>query len=536
MESLSTHVFGEQNRREFLSFLGKGVLAASATGPLLSACAPVSAPSDFRLRSISPSTADRIRLAEGLRFDILLRTEDPIGESGLAFGSNADFTQPVLLPELPADELILWVNHEYPETLTLLGHKDHQRKVWSEVEKEMKTVGGSFVHLKRTGNHFTVLPRSNFHRRLDAQTEIDLVADRPIAGSRTAVGTLANCSGGITPWNTILTCEENFDSFYDEPGEETRHLWERFVDRPTEHYGWVVEIDPKTGASKKLTSLGRFSHECAHVVTSPSGKPVIYSGDDKIGEHLYKLIPSSNDSLERGTLYVASLERGEWIPLTRDAHPVLAREFEDDVEILTHCRRAAKLVGATPLDRPEDIERNPNDGSILVALTNNKREGNYHGSILRIREDDADPESLRFTSDTFISGGVETGFSSPDNLAFDPAGNLWFTTDISGRSIGRGEYASLGNNGLFVVPVSGPSAGQAIRIATAPVAAEFTGPSFTADGKTLFLSVQHPGETSPSLDQLTSRWPDGSDRPRSAVITLSGPTLESITRPTASRP
>jgi secreted PhoX family phosphatase len=91
-------------------------------------------------------------------------------------------------------------------------------------------------------------------------------------------------------------------------------------------------------------------------------------------------------------------------------------------------------------------------------------------------------------------------------------------------------YLTFGNNSLFVVPVKGPQAGQVIRVANAPTDAEFTGICFSPDGKTLFLSVQHPGENSPTLQELTSHWPDGGNSiPRSAVVCISGPSLEYFT-------
>ena len=66
-------------------------------------------------------------------------------------------------------------------------------------------------------------------------------------------------------------------------------------------------------------------------------------------------------------------------------------------------------------------------------------------------------------------------------------------------------------------------------MASAPTDAEFTGPCFSPDGATLFLSVQHPGEQSSSLEDLTSHWPgEPGSIPRSAVVTIQGPLLEQI--------
>ena len=114
-------------------------------------------------------------------------------------------------------------------------------------------------------------------------------------------------------------------------------------------------------------------------------------------------------------------------------------------------------------------------------------------------------------------------------MAFDTAGNLWFTSDMSGTAMNKAPYKEFKNNGLFLVPRTGPKAGTVMQVASAPSDAEMTGPSFSPDGKTLFLSIQHPGECSKNLEELTSHWPDGGNSiPRSAVVTISGKTLEAI--------
>jgi len=256
---------------------------------------------------------------------------------------------------------------------------------------------------------------------------------------------------------------------------------------------------------------------------------VVYSGDDKNDEHLYKFISSEPGSLLKGTLYVANLEKGEWISMNLKEQPLLQKHFKDQTEVQVFCRDAARMLGATPLDRPEDIEIDPVTGHVLVACTNNKPKGNYHGQIMKIMEKENQYDALAFGYDVLLTGGPETGFSCPDNLAFDRSGNLWFTVDISGSKLNKGVYEPFGNNGLFMVPRSGPQEGEVIQIASAPMEAELTGPFFSPDGKTLFLSVQHPGERSKSLTDLTSNWPDGGERPpRPSVVTIQGPLLEQI--------
>jgi secreted PhoX family phosphatase len=115
------------------------------------------------------------------------------------------------------------------------------------------------------------------------------------------------------------------------------------------------------------------------------------------------------------------------------------------------------------------------------------------------------------------SGGGQ-GFSSPDNLTFDSARNLWVVTDISSSRLNKpNEYEWHGNNAMFMVPTKGPNAGVAFRFATMPIESEGTGPYFTPDERTLFVCVQHPGEETPTRPDArfgdpgtySSWWPEG---------------------------
>jgi uncharacterized protein len=506
------------NRREFLQFLGVSGVMASLPTTLLGK-------SDLKaLPHLAPSLEDKLLTVEGIDYQMLIRWGDAINKKE-KFGFNNDF---IAFHQLEKDRGILWVNHEYVQPLFINGDERNKKNV----DAERAEVGGSLLEVKKIDNNWTLVKDSTFNRRIDATTSIPLVWHEAIHGSKKSIGTMGNCAGGKTPWGTFLTCEENYDQFWGERNRQGVRTaspmgWEKFYPLPPEHYGWVVEVEPLTGKSKKLISLGRCAHECAAVTKSQSGKVVAYTGDDANDEHLYKFISDSSDSLEKGKLYVANLQKGEWVSLDHEDQPLLKKNFKTQTEIQIHLREAANLVGATPLDRPEDIEFDPLTGNVLIALTNNKPKKNYFGSILKIAEHNNDPGSLKFNHEIFLTGGKEAGFACPDNMVFDPRGNLWFTSDISGNEINKGAYEGFGNNGLFVFLRQGPHKGKVIRIASAPVDAEFTGPCFSPDHKTLFLSVQHPGETSKSLDKLTSHWPDGGI-PKSSVVTLQGPLLDKI--------
>lgn len=297
---------------------------------------------------------------------------------------------------------------------------------------------------------------------------------------------------------------------------------------PPEHYGWVVEINPLTGEAEKQVLLGRAPHEGATVVTTKDGRAVVYMGEDREGGFVYKFV-SEGLNFKAGTLYAADTDKGRWLPLDIEKSPQLKENFQTQLEVLTYSHQAAEIVGATPQDRPEDIAVHPKTGDVFIALTKNSQTQNKYGSLLKIQESQ-DHDSIKFKANTWISGGLETGMACPDNLCFDKNGNLWVTTDMSEKDIGQGAYKNFGNNGLFFIAMSGPQAGEPILVATAPVDAELTGPWFTPDFQTLFLSVQHPGSSGrDNLLQPTSSWPDGpGNMPKPSVVAIQGPLFKQL--------
>ena len=532
------------NRRDFLTFLGaSSALAFAGCSTMISKNTGSIDLKRLGWTPLAPANVDKVLFAEGLNYDTLAKWQDPIGKD-LFFGAHSDFTQFVSLGG-KADEGLLWVNHEYVNPLFATGWDRFSKepRVKAQVDLEMKQVGGSIIHLKKENDRWKLVKDSNHNTRYDAHSEFQLVSEEPIARATKAYGTVANCAGGLTPWNSFLTCEENFDMFFGNQEwimgkyKDTQHpldfKWTTFYPRSPFHYGWVVEIDPLTKKGKKLTALGRFAHEGATCVVAKDGRTVVYMGDDSNNECIYKFISEKPGSLEKGTLFVANTETGKWLRLTRDAHPDLATTFVSQTQLLINTRSAARIVGGTPQDRPEDIEVNPLNNEIIVALTNNKKAQRPHGSLLKIVEKDNDFLSLDFKATRWISGGEDHALSCPDNMIFDKNGNLWVTTDRSDDEMNKGKYAKHKNNGLYYIPMKGEFAGQVFQVASAPTDAEFTGPSFSPDGKTLFLCVQHPGDETTDINAPTSTWPDGvingkPQIPKSAVLTIQGPLLDRL--------
>lgn len=541
------------NRRQFLTYLGAGTaaLASLATGLPALAAGPLSGrtadhlfgletkASHFnpKFSPIQPTTMDDVVLPKGYTYDVIASYGDVINPAGDTFGFNNDFTCFLPIDGNPEHGL-LWVNHEYLGELEyyvngydyLGADEDDNKRTPEQIQKYLYALGGSVIEIKKQNGKWKLVSDSTYGRRVSGLTKHVLTG--PAASiAKEVTGTFANCSGGVTLWNTILSCEENYmDVVGDCKLEDARH------------YGWVVEVDPFDPKSipKKHTALGRFSHENTAMVLASTGQLVVYMGDDARDQYVYKYVSkgkydpkagkANSRLLEDGTLYVANFGKGTWISLdlaTNEALQKAAKDgkplFASQADVLINCRDAAKAVGATPMDRPEDLEVHPIDGSVFIALTNNSSHGNFYGQIVRLFEKDNQHAGEEFTFEIFATGGPQSGFSAPDNMAFDSAGNLWVVTDISSSSTNTGIYQSFGNNGVFFIPTAGENKGVAVQFASGPVGSEMTGPWFTPDEKTLFLAVQHPGENLKSYDKPTSHWPKGGNQVAlPSVIAING--------------
>ena len=369
------------------------------------------------------------------------------------------------------------------------------------------------------------------------------------------LGMLNNCAGGVTPWGTWLTCEENIQHYFSgkmpEGHPEARnhrrygvpsgfYLWGPFHDRfdvtldPNEpnRFGWVVEIDPfdPTSVPKKRTALGRAKHEGAAGIINKDLRYVIYSGDDERFEYIYRFVTSAQvdtsnpqanrDILDSGVASVARYNADgtlDWLPLVHGQGPLTAENgFHSLADVLIEKRRASDLLGATKMDRPEDIEASPFTQKVYAMLTLNERRSekdkdaanprtkNLFGHIIEMLPPDGDHAADRFRWEilircgdpsiadvgaTFSTATTKNGwFGMPDNLAFDNEGRMWIATDGNTRKrTGR-------TDGLWAVETEGPLRGTSRHFYRVPLGAEACGPCFTPDDETLFVAVQHPAE------------------------------------------
>ncbi len=496
-------------------------------------------------KPLEPSAEDRFILPEGFKYELIRTWGDKITDTDY-FGFNNDFVGYIPIDFLQggknSKDGLLVVNHEFPSPLFINNYTDEDFKLEriktkEEVDKEKKSVGISIFRVKRENGEWKFIYDEKYNRMIDANTQIKIcgkaAGSEMIKSADYATGTLANCSGVLTPWGTLLSGEENFQDYF-----SSENIWEyrwndAVKDYVIEHYGWVVEVDPfnKNSVPKKRTSLGRFRHENVAISISDNKKVAAYMGDDKVNECVYKFVSSNSydennresnmDILDDGDLYVADFGNSKWQLLDYDQREELKSAFKSQADVLVNCDRSSKLVGGTECNRPEDIEINPLDRSVFIAFTNNSKKKDYDGSIVRIIEKNNDPESLEFEWEVFATGGVDSGFSCPDNLTFDSKGNLWVFCDVSNTKLNKDRYIPFKNNSLFMIPTADENKGKAFRFASGPVDCEMCGGTFTPDESTMFVSVQHPGENSLTLENPTSRWPNfGNDIPRPAVIAI----------------
>lgn len=545
---------------------------------------------------------------------------DPTKQSAEAqakqFGYNNDYVGYIPI-DGSAEHGLLVVNHEYTNPhlmfpgIVKIVEKDGKKSAEvaplskEQVDVEMAAHGGTIVEIRKDGGKWQVVRDGKLNRRITANTEMALSG--PVAGhdrvktkadpSGTKVfGTVNNCAGGVTPWGTYVMAEENIHGYFSgelpedhkeaanykrlgipEGAYEWAAHYERFdlAKEPNEanRFGWIVEVDVNdpTSTPRKRTAMGRFKHEGAESIVAKDGRVVFYLGDDERFDYVYKFVTraafnpndraANKELLDDGTLHVARFaEDGtvEWLPIVFGQGPLTAENgFTGQADVLIETRRAADLLGATKMDRPEDVQPNGVNGKVYVMLTNNSkrkadqvdaanpRAENAFGHIIEIAEDGGDftaakgkwevllkcgDPSVADVGATFSTATTANGwFGMPDNCAVDSAGRLWVATD------GQGPKATGRTDGLWAVDTEGAARATSKLFFRVPIGAEMCGPLFAPDDQTAFVAVQHPGDGGedweafgrPSYyEDLSTRWPDFKPdmpvRPSVVAITKQG--------------
>ncbi|MCR6645028.1 MAG: PhoX family phosphatase [Terricaulis sp.] len=643
-------------------------LAGCATG---AARAPAQASLNFA--NVAPTNADTVTVPPGYSWRTLIAWGDPLFEGMSAFDPDAltrdeqekrfgthndmlalfagDYAFP---PPKHQDRMILCANNEYvsPE-LTFPAVRDPRQFTPAQVEAMYAAIGVTVVEIARGGDGWHAVrnaaPGQGRNRRITPFTPVQFsgpAAHHPWIEAAKAVvnaaepdrsggqapadavrcGTVGNCAGGLTPWGTYLTAEENFHSvFYAAernaaPGtNDADHARDarifgypwgmpsgvealprqfQFAQNPygPSLYGWVLEIDPydPNSTPKKRTALGRKAQECATTAITKDDRIAAYMGDDKANEHVYKFVTAGRfdpnnraanmDLLDDGALYAARFEAdgtGRWLKLTPEAANAAAEaqgspaRFRDAGDIAMRAREAANLLGATPMDRPEDVEAVCDAqwrglGPVLIVCTKSSdrdpnRPGNPRrldesgaahanrtGHIIRIDEAGGDCAAEHFTWDAFVVGGdpnatsltlpardgspaqIATGFGAapansgerfacPDNIFIDSDHRVWISTD------GNPDIFADCNDQVLATPLDTEGPRPLKRFLVGPVGGEICGPLMAPDERAFFCAVQHPGESDVSgADFFETRWrgaaapssfPDGG-WPRSAVVVV----------------
>ncbi|MET0332884.1 MAG: PhoX family phosphatase [Rhizobacter sp.] len=544
-----------QRRSLLKGSLGATIAAAFGALPL-AGCggggddAPAAQDFSVRFGGVTANTGAQVVVPAGYTCDVMFCAGDAVAAGAVAFngtfqdstgterfaGGQHDGMHFYAIPGMdPQRGGLLAINHEAPDAAILFPGGATPNPVTPEATRiALSSVGVSVIEVELVNNIWRVKANSTYNRRYTGNTTFNVSGPAASVVGATVVGTLNNCSSGATPWGTYLTCEETTDNYLDPT-------------QPEQGYGWVVEIDPQgqlTGLPVKRTALGRFDHENTAYMLNSANDLAIYMGDDGTPGCIYKFVCSgkynpgnraaNSNLLDAGTLYAAKFNAdgtGEWIALVQGTNGLVVGatdpgnvsqgpqtpqtvNFATQADVLINTKAAARVAGATLMDRPEWITVAP-DKKIYVTLTNNgsrqvtdaanPRATNPHGHIVKWTETGDSPLATTFRWEVFMLGGDPRftaanlkgningdTFSSPDGIRVDPQGRLWVQTDAgTGTSITN----TFGNNAMYYVD---QTTKRSTRFLVGPDGCEITGLAYTPDLTTFFINIQHPGAGWPS--------------------------------------
>ncbi len=289
-------------------------------------------------------------------------------------------------------------------------------------------------------------------------------------------GTTRNCAGGVTPWNSWITCEETV--IRTGPGTDGDYRSER-------DHGYNFEV-PATyeialAEAIPLIDMGRFNHE-AVAVDPATG--IVYETEDRDDGLIYRFLPNKPGELQAGGKLQAmkfvettSLDARNWKEQTIEVGKQYAVEWIDMAEVTSpndDLRFRGFDAGAARFARGEGMWYSK--GQIFIACTNGgKAQMGQIWRLLPAKPDSGNADQLEL----FIEPNDAAILEAADNLTVSPWGDIVTCEDRE--------------NGARIIGVT--PGGQLYPLAQNHLLTEFAGVTFSPDGTTLFVNLQHRGMT-----------------------------------------
>lgn len=429
------------HRRQFLSATGSAFTALVASGCSVSGTSASAASSGSAgYGPLVPDPEGLLDLPRGFSYRLLSSLGDTMSDGGTV----PDKADGMGCLDIGNGEIVLVRNHE------LIASDD---------------AGGPIA--KGFGTHNgKIVPGGTTNIVLDAET---LAVKRQF---RTLGGTIRNCSGGITPWGSWLTCEEAPTG----PGQ-------RYGDGLAANHGWVFEVPgDATGLidPNPILAMGRFNHEAA-CVDPETG--YVYMTEDRDDGVLYRYIPNTPGKLhDGGRLQAMAIRR---LPDTRNwerpvmevgkRHDVRWVDVDDVLSPNDDLRHQARRKGASMIARGEGIHTGKDEIYICSTSGGDKA----LGQIFRLipgRNGAADQIELFFESTS------PDQFNFGDNLTTSPNGHLIVCED---------QYTTPVDNYLRGIT----PAGEAYAFGRLRLQTELAGGCWSPDGKWFFVNAYAPTRT-----------------------------------------